>query len=462
MNAKMNLVEHLRTVLTPILAEPSKTINLAYSGGIDSHVLLNLLIELLPDYPQHRFQAIHVHHGLSSNADQWQRHCQQYCDAHHINLTVVKVNIDKQAGQSLEALAREARYGALLDNTPDEGVILLAQHQDDQLETLLLQLKRGAGPKGLSSMALCSDSQRGIKLVRPLLDVSQQQIIDYAVANELSWQEDESNQNIAFERNFLRHQIIPKLTEQWPQFAKSAARTARLCAEQQHLLDEVCAEKLTTLRDNSNTLDVKGLLTYSHSWIFQLVRLWLSEQAVSMPSQAILQQLINLLQAQEDANPAIEWAGWQLRRYQNRLYVLPSSTQLIEAQFPLEDSNTLILPEGLGQLTLVIKDSDNNEADSVDSKDLNYDVRFGGYSVKFKPQDASQSKPLKQWFKLWQIPPWQREQTIQIFEQDRLLAVIVDDQFIVAQDRVSENSNKQLRITYTRQGVRGASATICR
>jgi tRNA(Ile)-lysidine synthase len=341
-------------------------------------------------------------------------------------------------------------------------VILLAQHQDDQLETLLLQLKRGAGPKGLSAMALSSDSQRGIKLVRPLLDVSQQQIVDYAVTNELSWQEDESNQNIAFERNFLRHQIIPKLTQQWPHFAKSAGRSARLCAEQQQLLDEACAEKLTTLRDNSNTLDVKGLLTYSHSWIFQLVRLWLSEQAVSMPSQAILQQLPNLLQAQEDANPAIEWADWQLRRYQNRLYVLPSSTELIETQFPLEDSNSLILPEGLGQLTLVIKDSGNNDADSVDTKELNYEVRFGGFSVKFKPQDAQHSKPLKQWFKLWQIPPWQREQTIQIFEQHSLLAVIVNDKFIVADDKVIVDSNKQLKIIYTRQGICRASATICR
>lgn len=458
----MNLVEHLHTVLTPFLAEPSKTINLAYSGGVDSHVLLALVIELTSDYPQHQFQAIHVNHGLSPNADKWQNHCHEFCKAHLIDFIAIKVNIDKQTGQSLEALAREARYKALLENTPDDGVILLAQHQDDQLETLLLQLKRGAGPKGLSSMALCSDSQRGIKLIRPMLDVSQQQISDYAITKKLSWQEDESNQNLAYERNFLRHQIIPKLTEQWPQFAQSVGRTARLCAEQQHLLDEVCSEKLDVLKDQNNTLNVKRLLAYSQPWIFQLVRLWLSDQTITMPSQAILQQLPNLLQAQDDANPAIEWLDWQFRRYQNRLYVLPRFPRIEAKTYPLIANNILTLPHSLGEISVRVEQIRNTENLTNEIADHRFEVRFGGFSVKFKPQEANHSKPLKQWFKQWKIPPWQRERVVQIFNQDELLAVLINEKFILTNIAEKQDHNLQVTINYIRQGVCGASATICR
>jgi tRNA(Ile)-lysidine synthase len=458
----MNLAEHLRTVIKPHLLEPSRTISLAYSAGVDSHVLLNLLIDLIPEYPQHRFQAIHVNHGLSINADKWQQHCRQFCETHLIDFIGVKVSIDRQTGQSLEALAREARYAALLENTPNDGVILLAQHQDDQLETLLLQLKRGAGPKGLSSMALCSDSQRGIKLIRPLLDVSQQQIMDYAGINKLCWQEDESNQNLAFERNFLRHQIIPKLTEQWPKFAQSVGRTARLCAEQQQLLDEVCGEKLEALRDQDNTLDVAGLLSYSQPWIFQIVRLWLSEQFITMPSQAILQQLPNLLLAQEDANPAIEWLDWQLRRYQNRLCALPSLPPIEVTNYRLDANKILTLPQSLGEILLTLEQKRHTENLSNETAGLIFEVKFGGYSVKFKPQGANHSKPLKQWFKQWKIPPWQRERVVQIYDQDSLIAVLVNEQFILAHVAEKQDHSQQLSLHYTRQGRCGASAIICR
>jgi tRNA(Ile)-lysidine synthase len=458
----MNLVKHLHTVLKPFLAEPSKMISLAYSGGVDSHVLLNLLIEIIPNYPQHRFHAIHVNHRLSPNADKWQNYCEEFCRAHQINFAAVNVNVKRLAGQSLEAVAREARYKAILENTPDEGVVLLAQHQDDQLETLLLQLKRGAGPKGLSSMAFCSDSDRGIKLVRPLLDVSQQQINEYAISNKLHWQEDESNQNIAFERNFLRHQIIPKLTEQWPQFAQSVGRTARLCAEQQQLLDEVSREKLEVLRDEDNTLDVKGLLAYSQPWIYQLVRLWLSQQAITMPSQAILQQLPNLLQAQDDANPAIEWSGWQLRRFQNRLFALPNRPRVKAKKYPLSVNNILTLPELLGDISVSVEHTKPIENLSDKISVHNFEVKFGGFSVKFKPQGENHSKPLKQWFKHWKIPPWQREQAAQIYYQDKLLAVLLNDQFIVSHVDDQHDHNLQLTFQYTRQGICGASATICR
>lgn len=406
----------------------------AYSGGVDSHVLLHSLASVREQYPQHHYYAIYIHHGLSANADLWQHHCELSCKALNIEFRTAKVVVGKVARQSLESRAREKRYAKLKAMVADNSIILLGQHLDDQLETFLLQLKRGAGPKGLSAMPVVQESERNIQFIRPFLKLSRQQILSYARAHQLQWQEDESNWNVAFERNFLRQEVLPVINERWPEFAKSVSRSAALCAQQQTLLDEVVGQRLADIKVADDCLDIDKLRKLSDAWLAQIVRYWLEQQQIISPSLAIMQRLRpDLLLARDDANPVLRWQNWQLRRFANKLYVLPLYAELQDCQLHLAVQKSCTLPDGLGFLSLSSAADKNAVVVNITEATASLYIKFGGFSVKFKPQGQKQSKPLKQWFKLWQIPPWQRERCALIYAQDTLLAILCEGQIIAAE-----------------------------
>ncbi|WJG08520.1 tRNA lysidine(34) synthetase TilS [Aliiglaciecola sp. LCG003] len=424
-----------KAYLTSLLRDdfdcPARQIVVAYSGGVDSHLLLQLSAELRALFPQHRYLAVYIHHGMSANADQWQAHCQRVCNTLNFPFKSVRVNPADFSGEGLESAARQARYSALIASTEDEGVILLGQHQDDQFETFLLQLKRGAGPKGLSAMPARSQRERGITLVRPFLSIGREQIERLAQECQLEWVEDESNQNLQFDRNFLRQQIIPELKQRWPGVAKSVSRSAGLCADQQCLLEEVVNERLTKMIRNDGAIDIQQLLEYSQSWQNQIVRHWLALQKVPMPSQAVLSELSQFLNAKQDANPQLNWQCWQFRRYQQHLFCIPTPQSVSRVTVYHFVNRQLELPNGLGTLTV------RAELDSTLLSELS--VRSGSFAQSFKPVDARHSKPLKQWFKQWQIAPWVREQSLQLYLSDKLVGIIVDKHLIM-----SQNTDEQL------------------
>ncbi|MBK5553935.1 tRNA lysidine(34) synthetase TilS [Pseudomonas sp. TH03] len=214
----------------------AKAWRIAFSGGLDSTVLLHLLAYLAKTESLPTLKAIHVHHGLQAVADAWPEHCQSMCDALGVPLKVVRVQV--QPGASLERAAREARYGAFIEATQTNEVLLTAQHRDDQAETLLFRLLRGAGVKGLAGMP----SERALgpgHLLRPLLDVTRAELEAYAAEHQLSWIEDPSNQDRQFSRNYLRHQVFPVLAVRWPQAVAIMARSAAHLREAQGLLDEL-------------------------------------------------------------------------------------------------------------------------------------------------------------------------------------------------------------------------------
>ena len=324
---------------------------------------------------------------------------------------------------------------------------MLAQHQDDQLETVLLQLKRGAGPKGLSGMdtyftsAKPGASQQNVHFFRPLLDISQQQIQHYAKEQSLVWQEDESNQNTDFERNFIRRDVAPLLNERWPHIAQSVSRSAKLCAEQQALLDEVSLEKLQPLRKPNNTLCVKGLLALTEAWRLQVVRLWLDEQNILSPSQAILTQLSKeLLLSAQDANPIIQWQSWQFRRFEDALYVITVPKDVKSYSTILSISKKYELPLSLGCVELVrAQDWGGSKSFlAIDSPDNSPEfgqvtLSFGGFSRRFTPQNSPHSKPLKQWFKQWHIAPWERSQIAVISQNERIVGLLRKGAFLPSQ-----------------------------
>ncbi|KAF0863182.1 tRNA lysidine(34) synthetase TilS [Pseudomonas sp. LD120] len=212
------------------------TWRVAFSGGLDSTVLLHLLADLAQNHRLPLLSAVHVHHGLQAAADAWPSHCQAVCAALGVPLQVVHVQV--RAGASLERAAREARYGAFAGLTQANELLLTAQHRDDQAETLLFRLLRGAGVRGLSAMPDCRPLGRG-HLLRPLLSASRAELERYAVEHRLTWVEDPSNADPQYSRNYLRHQVMPSLLARWPQAVASMSRSAAHLNEAQGLLDDL-------------------------------------------------------------------------------------------------------------------------------------------------------------------------------------------------------------------------------
>ena len=439
----MNLVSHLAVQLKSYPGKDHLDIVVAYSGGVDSHVLLHALTALRQQHP-FNLSAIHIHHGLSDNADLWLKHCVKVCEQLAVPLQYAKVALQKQPRQSMEALAREARYGQLQALAPNNSTIVLGQHQDDQLETVLLQLKRGAGPKGLAGMARHwqvsthsgGEAEKTVDYFRPLVDITQGHILDYARQHNLQWQEDESNQNTDFERNFLRQQVLPALTSRWPEFAKSVSRSASLCAEQQALLDELSQEKLGNIQTPDNSLSISPLAQLSDSWQRQLVRFWLGQQNIPSPSYAVLGQLkAELFAASDDANPLIQWQNWQFRRFDQHLHVVLISRDLSGTCIDWHGESRIQLPQALGSLSFSRKKMSTPEHKApvclLDPQAGQISLRFGGYGDNFKGPGERHSKALKQWFKLWKIPPWQRDKVAMVIQNDQVQALVLNNTLLI-------------------------------
>lgn len=390
----------------------------AFSGGLDSSVLLHLLVGLRQQLPDLQLRAVHVHHGLSAFADQWVAHCRQQCAAWQLPLVVQHVQVDSQHG-GIEAAARAARYSAFASTLAADEVLLTAQHLDDQCETFLLALKRGSGPAGLSAMAVQTALGEN-SLLRPLLGHSRQQLEAYAQQHQLSWIDDDSNQDSRFDRNFLRLQILPLLNQRWPHFAAATARSASLCAEQEQLLDELLAEQLHLLLDEDRTLAIDGLLTCSPARRFALLRRWIALFGVTMPSREQLQRLWDeVALSRADAEPQLQLGQYQIRRFRRRLSLLPLMADLHDIWLSWSLNGPLTLPDGLGELV----SGDGDICLCAPQPQQKVSIRFTAQG-KHRILGRTHSRPIK---KLWQelgIPPWQRERIPLIYYDDQLIAAL--------------------------------------
>lgn len=399
------------------LLPPDAHCVVAFSGGLDSTVLLHQLVSWQRQQPQLRVRALHVHHGLSPNADRWAVHCQQVCQAWHLACDVLYVQLDAKM-QGIEAAAREARYQALREQLQPGERLLTAQHLDDQCETLLLALKRGSGPAGLAAMP-AQRELHGFWHLRPLLQTSRAQLEAYAAAHQLRWIEDESNGDSRFDRNFLRLHILPLLQARWPHFSRASARSAALCAEQEQLLDELLAEQLAELCDAHGALAFHPLLTVSEARRHALLRRWIAQQGGAMPSREALKRITTeVMQSREDANPCLRFGKFTLRRYRQRLYWLPPQPSLREYVLTWHISEApLRLPDGLGQLYA------SHEAGELrlPTPDEVVTIRFAAHGY-YHLQGRAGGREMK---KLWQelgVPPWQRERTPLIYYNQTLIA----------------------------------------
>ncbi|WP_074879670.1 tRNA lysidine(34) synthetase TilS [Pseudomonas frederiksbergensis] len=332
------------------------TWRIAFSGGLDSTVLLHLLVHLAKTDSLPALSAIHVHHGLQAAADAWPDHCQSVCDALGVPLQVVRVQV--QPGASIERAARDARYAAFIEATQANEVLMTAQHRDDQAETLLFRLLRGAGVRGLSGMPSERPLGRG-HLLRPLLNVTRAELEAYATEHQLSWIEDPSNQDHQFSRNYLRHQVFPVLTARWPQAVATMARSAAHLSEAQGLLDELAQIDLAHASTASDfdwlglpSLELALLEKLSDARQRNALSHWL-KPLTTLPDSDHWSGWENVRDATGDARPLWRLAAGELHRAGGRLWWL-SGGWLRTPPSPVswaEPSVSLVLPDN-GVLTL--------------------------------------------------------------------------------------------------------------
>lgn len=298
-----------------------------FSGGLDSTVLLHLLADLVGQNAIPPLNAIHVHHGLQSAADAWPAHCRRVCEGMGVALQVRHVRV--AAGASLEDAARQARYMAFGEVLEAGEVLLTGQHQDDQAETVLFRLLRGAGAKGLAAMPQQRTLGKGT-LVRPLLAVSRAELEDYARAHGLSWVEDPSNGDPHHARNYLRNQVMPLLKVRWPQASVVMARTAAHMAEAQSLLDELAEQDLRGAQPVSSftwlglpALALAPLTQLSPKRQRNALRYWLASLS-RLPDTDHWAGWDTLRDAGEAACPVWRLADGELHRAGGHLWWLPN------------------------------------------------------------------------------------------------------------------------------------------
>ncbi|MGH8031252.1 MAG: tRNA lysidine(34) synthetase TilS [Luteimonas sp.] len=291
-----------------------------YSGGLDSTVLLHRLAAI-PAQRARGLRALHVHHGLHDDADAWSDHCRAVCDALAVPLDVVRVQVAQGLGIGREAAARVARHAAFAEALAVDEILALAHHRNDQAETLLLRALRGSGVDGLAAMRPWRGYARG-SLWRPLLGQSRAALQAYATRHGLRWLEDPSNRDDAFDRNFVRHRVLPLLHERWPHADASFARSAALAADAADLLDDGDAVALASAAtDDPHTLRVTALRTLLRSRRARALRRWIAALALPpLPAQGVKLIEADLLCEAPNARAAFVWHGAAVRRWRDLLH----------------------------------------------------------------------------------------------------------------------------------------------
>jgi len=415
------------TLLKQLSLLPStKRYLLAFSGGLDSTVLLHLLASV-KDQIDVEVAAIHIDHGLQQESPAWSRHCSDYCRQLDIPLETVSLSLQSVSGESLEAQAREARYATIQQLMQPGEILLTAHHRDDQAETLLLNLMRGSGVKGLAAMPPLRHFAEGW-LARPLLEISRSEIEAYATEHKLKWIDDPSNALTDFNRNYLRHEILPGLTQRWPAAAASIADSASHLAEAAQLLDQESYKLLTGMIAAPGRLQLEPLLQQPRAWQKLLLRHWLQQLGIPPPPRKRLAGFVQQLTADSRRIPQIDWSGVELRRYNHLLYAdrrPPAHDAAIEIEW--RTSQPLTLPSQLGELQM------------LEGRQQQIMVRFrrDGDSMRWR----SHQRTLKSIFRQLEIPPWQRSR----------VPLIIDDTVIIAIADLAYADNTTLRLNWKRQ-----------
>ena len=300
-------------------ALPPGPLAVAFSGGMDSSVMLHAVAQC-PAARARGLRAIHVDHGLHADSAKWAEHCREFVAALDVPLHIIAVRVDRAAGTGLEDAARRARHAAFAGELRTGEFLALAQHRGDQAETVLLKLLRGAGPEGLGAMRALRRLGSGY-LWRPMLDLPRAALHDYAQVHDLRWIEDPSNAQTHLSRNFLRHEMLPRLETQWPQAEAALAHSARWLRA---TADYIAAQSVTALAnlrgEEAATLDWRGWLALPDALRDPVLRRWLRECALDEPAHFHVAELERQLRAANDRKPCVAFDNTELRRHRNWLH----------------------------------------------------------------------------------------------------------------------------------------------
>ncbi len=410
------------------IARPPNRYVVAFSGGLDSTVLLHTLAGLEPHC---EIVAVHVDHALQESSADWEDHCRRFAASLGVAFESVKVRVQLESGKGPEASAREARYSGLLSVMQPGDWLLSAHHREDQAETLLLNLIRGSGPAGVAGIGDIRRFGPGW-LARPLLNVDREALQAYAGQTGLRWVEDPSNRDRRFDRNYLRHEVLPRLKARWPDIASRLQRSAGHAGEASQLLIELAAMDLETLGGRPERLPISALSEMSDARQRNLVRYALRELGLSTPTALQLEKVMTeLIPAREDAQPLVAWPGTAVRRYRDGLYLMPA-----ELADPLNEESVLPdrveLGAGLGALIFETGASSGLSDDLLDDG-LTLRARQGGEEIRLHGQQHT--KKLKKLLQEEGVVPWMRDRVPLLYAGDRLVAV---GDLWVAADAVSE------------------------
>ena len=413
--------------LGPLLFHGARLV-LGLSGGVDSMVLLAVLRRLAAPL-DFRLSCVHINHNISPNAGRWAAFCTRLCKRHGIALALREVDLTPYRAEGVEAAARRARYEVYALQS-DADFVMLAQHQDDQAETLLLQLLRGAGVRGGAAMPLLRQQGRHAEgegarrpaIVRPMLAVTRRQIEAYARKRRLRWVEDESNADTRYDRNFLRHRVLPIIGHAFPAYRATLTRSARHLAEASLLLDQL-AEADAKRVAKGNRLELAALRRLGAPRAKNLLRWLLLQRGAQAPESDRLEEgLRQLFEARDDAAVYVALGTIELRRYAGCAYLLPVLPEArTDWRREWDGSHALALPELGGTLHFARKAGAGLACARVHEAGLSLRLRTGG--EKLRMQAAGSTRSLKNLLQEARLPPWERERLPLIYCGDTLVAV---------------------------------------
>ncbi len=391
---------------------------IGYSGGLDSTVLLHLVAGLMKQFESASVLAIHVNHGAHLSAPQWADHCKSFCESLNLKLTISNFSLG-EVQQNREAVYRQARYSAFAEQLSASALLLTAHHQQDQAETVLFNLFRGAGVSGLSAIKRLRQLANGYHL-RPLLSVTQDQLAEYAQHHQLSWIDDPSNQDQSFDRNYIRHQLLPLISKRWPAAKASITRSAELLNQANQVLNEVAVNDLADIETQKypgvikdlymSVLKAGSLTALSQPRQLNVLKHWITSHSSLILSHDQLKQIHQDLCQQPGSSGLFEVKAIQIRAFNGFLYLLEKLPSSQSVDYKLLENDIGILFEHLG-LKL--------ELEREDSRVLEFRLRRGGETLQLN----NQTKTLKTVYQQHAVPPWERDLIPLIYSDQKLIAV---------------------------------------
>jgi tRNA(Ile)-lysidine synthase len=411
----------LADVLRRLGLSPDTPLIIAFSGGLDSCVLLYALSRLREPAGL-TLRAVHVDHGLHVHSADWARHAQQTCDRLNIPCSVERVHVARVREHGLEDAARRARYAALARHVGQGEVLLTAHQADDQAETVMLQLLRGTGVQGLAAMPAIMPFHAG-RLARPLLGFTREQLAAYARQEQLSWIDDSSNEDLRLSRNYLRHSVFPLLEARWPEASRRIARSAGMAAEAAELLDDLAQSDWSDCRGaEAATLSVSALQRLSPARRRNLIRAWLRRQGYLAPAAMHLDQVVaQVMKEPRSKQAVIHWPGIEVCRYRDELMALkPRVAPDSGLRICWDPPNDLEIP-GVGLLRVERSRGDGLSQARIAQAPLSVGLRQGGEVCRL-PGRAHHHK-LKKLLQEAGIPPWERKRLPLVYVNDELAAI---------------------------------------